>query len=437
MAIDVPPTVPARSDTEPTASPIATSPGAWRLIDPSLSRRRFLRGAAVAGGGIVAATVAACTPSGGPAWTLGPTFDPTAASPSPSPGASASPAPSGSVAPSASPSAAPSASPSPSLPAGWSDHDLNAQVKVRRFVGNLAGPLGLSEFLDDPLGPSDDDPEFTQVEHGNVALEPTIDGDTKVFDLTIDEMEWRIDALLPPVQALGYNAMWPGPLLRVVQGDRVRVNFRNNLPETTGVHFHGVEFDDFRQDGIPFVTQLPIVPGGDFTYEFVVPNAGSHMYHSHHNATDQVGRGLLGAFIVDPADPAQRYEQAEGITQDIVFIHNDSLGGFTINGHGFPATTPIVAKRGERILIRYMNEGIMMHPWHTHGFRQRVVARDGWPLGSASFSCDTLGVNPGERWDAIVDCDRVGVWAFHCHILPHVEGLDGMFGMVTALVVTE
>ena len=51
------------------------------------------------------------------------------------------------------------------------------------------------------------------------------------------------------------------------------------------------------------------------------------------------------------------------------------------------------------------------------------------------FYCDTLGVNPGERFDAIVECDRPGVWAFHCHILPHVEGLDGMFGMVTALVV--
>jgi FtsP/CotA-like multicopper oxidase with cupredoxin domain len=44
-------------------------------------------------------------------------------------------------------------------------------------------------------------------------------------------------------------------------------------------------------------------------------------------------------------------------------------------------------------------------------------------------------VNPGERWDAVITADRLGVWAFHCHILPHVEGPDGMFGMVTALVV--
>jgi len=82
-----------------------------------------------------------------------------------------------------------------------------------------------------------------------------------------------------------------------------------------------------------------------------------------------------------------------------------------------------------------MNEGTMMHPWHLHGYKMHVVARDGYPLGSAAFDCDTLGVNPGERYDAIVTADRPGIWAFHCHILPHVEGADGMFGMVNTLIV--
>ena len=126
-----------------------------------------------------------------------------------------------------------------------------------------------------------------------------------------------------------------------------------------------------------------------------------------------------------------------GATQDIVWISNDTLGGFTINGRGFPATAPIVAKLGETIVIRFMNEGIMTHPWHLHGMPMRVVARDGYPLGAAEFTCDTLGVNPGERWDVVVRCDEPGAWAFHCHILPHAEGTDGMYGMVTALVVQD
>jgi FtsP/CotA-like multicopper oxidase with cupredoxin domain len=77
----------------------------------------------------------------------------------------------------------------------------------------------------------------------------------------------------------------------------------------------------------------------------------------------------------------------------------------------------------------------MMHPWHSHGYRMRVVERDGFPLGSAEFDCDTLSVSPGERWDVLITVDRPGVWAFHCHILPHVEGMAGMFGMVNTLIV--
>jgi FtsP/CotA-like multicopper oxidase with cupredoxin domain len=254
--------------------------------------------------------------------------------------------------------------------------------------------------------------------------------------MTVDMIKHRIDAQKEPLDALGFNGTWPGPRLEVVEGDTVRAIFRNNLDETTGIHFHGQELPN-AMDGVPHITQDPIKPGESFTYEFTARTTGSHMYHSHHNATDQVGRGLLGAFIVQPRDEGQRYASLYNVSQDIVWISNDSLGGFTINGRGFPATAPIVATLGDTIAIRFMNEGNMMHPWHLHGMPMRIVARDGYPLAGAEFRCDTLGVNPGERWDAIIECSAVGAWAFHCHILPHAEGRDGMFGMVTALVVEE
>ena len=163
----------------------------------------------------------------------------------------------------------------------------------------------------------------------------------------------------------------------MIEGDRIRAVFKNNLDESTGIHFHGQQLPN-NMDGVPHITQDPIQPGASFPYEFTVKTPGSHMYHSHHNATDQVGRGLLGAFIVHPKDPAERVDRKYGVTQDIVWISNDSLGGFTINGRGFPATAPIVAKLGEKILIRFMNEGVMMHPWHLHGMPMHVVARDGF-----------------------------------------------------------
>jgi len=414
------------------------------LEDPSLTRRRFLRGAALAGGGLIAAGVAACAPAASQAgWTFGPegvpSTAPGAASPSPAASAgaghsmSASPAPSGSTAPSG------------PIPTGWTEHDVQARDVVRRYLGNLTpalkGIYGDAAFakLADILGAADAYPQLSQkpsfaqvpqmvLNDALTPLKPELDGDVKVFRLTIDEMDWKIDELLPTVKALGYNAQWPGPTIRVNQGDKVRAIFTNNLKETTGVHFHGVEFDDFFMDGVPFVTQKPIIPGESFTYEFTAVNPGSLMYHSHHNATDQVGRGLLGAFIVDPAEPQTAYDR------EYIWISNDTLGGFTINGHGFPAVVPVLAAVGERVLIRFMNEGLMMHPWHSHGYAMEIVARDGIPLGSASFKADTIGVNPGERWDAVITVDRPGVWAFHCHILTHAEGVAGMFGMVSTLI---
>jgi FtsP/CotA-like multicopper oxidase with cupredoxin domain len=386
----------------PTDPPNTSTPVDGEDSPSALTRRGFLRSAAIAGGGLVAVGVAACAPtSAAPAWTYGPA----AASGAPAPSTGASPAPSMDH------SAAPSGSPAPSaMPA---DHDANALAVVQRFL----------------------DGEWGQVEgYGNQPLEPRLVGGVKVFELTIDRIRHKIDAKKDPEDALGFNGTWPGPRLEVVEGDRIRAIFTNNMDETTGIHFHGQKLPN-NMDGVPHITQDPIAPGDSFTYEFVARTTGSHMYHSHHNATDQVGRGLLGAFIVQPRDPAQRYDRLYGVSQDIVWISNDAVGGFTINGRGFPATAPIVANQGDTIAIRFMNEGNMMHPWHLHGMPMRVVARDGYPLGSAAFTCDTLGVNPGERWDVIVECDEPGAWAFHCHILQHAEGRDGMFGMVTALLV--
>ena len=393
--------------TEPR-SEAARSSLATSSSSALVSRRTILRAGALTGTGLVAAALAACAPAAGaPTWTYPPV--PGGGPGTPKPSASDDHAGHSGAPALTAPAASPTASGSP--PA---DHDATALAVVKRFLDGEGAKLEGA---------------------GNQPIQPRIEGGVKVFDMTIDAIQHRIDAVKDPVAALGYNGTWPAPRIEVTEGDRVRAIFKNNLDESTGVHFHGQRVPN-KMDGVPHITQDPILPGASFTYEFVVRTPGSHMYHSHHNATDQVGRGLLGAFIVQPKDPADRYDRRYGATQDIVWISNDSLGGFTINGRGFPATSPIVATVGETIAIRFMNEGSMTHPWHLHGMPMRVVARDGYPLPSPFF-CDTLGVNPGERWDVIIDCEDPGAWAFHCHILPHAEGHDGMFGMVTALVVQE
>ena len=263
---------------------------------------------------------------------------------------------------------------------------------------------------------------------GNQLLSPRIERGVKIYELTARKIRWET-APGQTVEAWAYNDQVPGPQIRVREGDRVRLILKNELPESTAVHFHGLEVPN-DQDGVPFITQPPIKPGQTYTYEFTAPNPGSHMYHSHHNAATQVGLGLLGAFIIEPKNPAP-IEKAD---VDYVLVLNDGMHGYTFNGKSFPATEPVVAKLGQKLRLRFMNEGMMIHPMHLHGMHMTVIAKDGWPQ-PAPWKCDTLNIAPGERWDVIVNCNNPGTWAFHCHILPHAESDHGMFGMVTALIV--
>lgn len=261
---------------------------------------------------------------------------------------------------------------------------------------------------------------------GNQPLAPKVTADgVKEFHLEAEEIDWETK---PGVhkKAFAYNGQVPGPRINVDLGDRVRVVLHNALDAPTSVHFHGLLLPN-AMDGVPAITQDPVMPGESFTYEFEVRNAGSHMYHSHFDGAKQVPMGLLGAFVVsDPADVP--------VDIDEVMVLNDGPLGFTLNGKDFPATAPIVAKQGQVIRVRYMNEGLQIHPMHLHGMPQRVVARDGYPL-DAPYLADTVLVSPGERIDVLIEATEVGTWAYHCHILNHVEAEDGMFGMVTALIV--
>ena len=175
---------------------------------------------------------------------------------------------------------------------------------------------------------------------GNQLMEPKMEGRVKVYDLTAEELQWEVEAGRK-VKAWAYNGQVPGPQIRVREGDRVRINLTNKLPESTSIHFHGLELPN-DQDGVPFITQPPVKPGESYTYEFTVPNAGSHMYHSHHNAAIQVGQGLLGAFVVEPKRPLAAHKAEV----DYVMVLNDGYHGYTLNGKSFPATEPVVVHPG-------------------------------------------------------------------------------------------
>jgi FtsP/CotA-like multicopper oxidase with cupredoxin domain len=278
---------------------------------------------------------------------------------------------------------------------------------------------------------------------GNQPLEPTevtSDG-TKVFDLEVAITDWEIEPG-KVVKAWTYNNQVPGPWIKVDVGDRVQVRVTNNLPMGTDVHFHGIDVPN-EMDGVaPYTQELIEADGGTFTYEFTAERQALGMYHAHHHGQMQVPNGLFGQFQIGDL-PLPAGQTISGVTlpeqidlaHEVPMVVNDAgVIGLSLNGKGFPATAPLAMKQGEWGLVHYQNEGLQVHPMHMHGFRQLVVAKDGVPLDEP-YWVDTLNVAPGERYSILFQADRVGTWVWHCHILNHVEREEGMFGMVTAVVV--
>ena len=143
-----------------------------------------------------------------------------------------------------------------------------------------------------------------------------VNPDPKIVEVML---EARISSLeiTPGVRtdAWTYNGGLPGPLIRARKGDRLIVHFSNRLPQSTTVHWHGVQVP-IEMDGVPGASQPPVETGGTFTYDFVVPDAGLFWYHPHVMSAAQVGFGLYGPLLVaDPDDPVKIRRRARARAQ--------------------------------------------------------------------------------------------------------------------------
>lgn len=268
-----------------------------------------------------------------------------------------------------------------------------------------------------------------KVEKGLQELEFKMDKGAKVFNLEAAPVRWKILNDVT-VTAWAYNGMVPGPLIRVTNGDKVKIIVKNNLSEPTTIHWHGIQVPN-NMDGIPDETQKPIQPGDTFTYEFTAKPAGTYWYHSHFNSDKQISVGLSGAFVIDPVGGLASKPNIDRVLmlnewrviggQTYASMPATGMDGnyFTINGKAYPETETIEAKVGQKIRLRFVGAGQMIHPMHLHGFPFKIVATDGndVPL-SAQWTKDTVSVAPGERYDIEFTPDRAGKWMLHCHI-PH------------------
>ena len=221
----------------------------------------------------------------------------------------------------------------------------------------------------------------------------------------------------PSTQVWAYNESVPGPVLRVRQGERLRVTVQNQLAEGTTVHWHGVRVPN-AMDGVPVITQPSIEPGGRFIYEFAPPDAGTFFYHPHQRGYEQMGRGLAGALIVEEREPPQ-------VDRDLVWVLGDFRlsadaairGGFgnfmdvshagrigntvTINGR---LPDRFAVRAGERVRLRLIAaSNARIFALEFRGHDPWIVALDGQPVEPHRAEGGVVVLGPAMRADLILD----------------------------------
>ena len=155
------------------------------------------------------------------------------------------------------------------------------------------------------------------------------DGDR--FELRITPVAKRIGDDV--VRMLGYNGSVPGPCLHVDQGSEITVEVVNDGDVENTVHWHGLRLDN-RYDGVPHETQLPIPPGGRFSYRLQFPDAGFYWYHPHVREDYGLEMGLYGTILVDPAEPSYwpAVDRQLTVTLDDVLIEDGHVATFRTAG---------------------------------------------------------------------------------------------------------
>jgi manganese oxidase len=258
----------------------------------------------------------------------------------------------------------------------------------------------------------------------------------KEYHLVAEEVEQEL-APGSRMRCWGYNGATPGPTIEAVAGDRVRFLVTNRLPEHTTVHWHGIRMP-CGMDGAGGITQPHIPPGETWAYEMTLPDAGTFLYHPHADEMVQMALGMMGMIVVHPKDPSQRAR----VDRDFVILLHEWLlppgtyrpdpsemldfNHFTFNGKVFPGTSPLVAKTGDRVRIRFGNLSMSAHPIHLHGYHFHVTGGDGGPIpASAQWPMATVQVPVGATRDIEFIADEPGDWVIHCHKSHHTMNAMG------------
>lgn len=221
----------------------------------------------------------------------------------------------------------------------------------------------------------------------------------------------------PETDVWAYGSAVPGPEIRTRQGERLRVAIENRLAEDTTVHWHGVRVPN-GMDGVPHLTQAPIIPGTSFVYEFDVPDAGTYWYHPHQRSFEQVARGLYGPLVVEEREPLPVDRDILWMLGDWRLLPDASISGdfgnrmetgmagrvgntVTVNGR---VIDTFAVRAGERTRLRLINAAtarIFALEFRDH--HPLVIALDGQPVEPHEPEGARVVLGPAQRADLVLD----------------------------------
>lgn len=260
-----------------------------------------------------------------------------------------------------------------------------------------------------------------------------------VVEVAMNAAETDVDLGGLGVRTWTYTGTVPATEIRLRRGQTMRASVSNSLPQDTSVHWHGLAIPN-PMDGVPVLTQQAIPPGGAFTYEFAVPEAGTYYLHSH--VGTQLDRGMYGALIVENPDDGSDYDD------ELVVVLDDWIDGTGTNpdqvaenlkrkgmrpmGGGMPRLSPTTplgedggdvtyphylingrtpknpqfrdCRAGQRIRLRIINAGAdTAFRVGLPGTPLNLTHTDGYPVVSRRADAVILGM--GERVDAVIAVD--------------------------------
>lgn len=242
-----------------------------------------------------------------------------------------------------------------------------------------------------------------------------------------------------------FNGLYPGPMLKARKGDKIIVHFKNDLPEPTTIHWHGLRIPD-AMDGNPRI-QSPIPAGGSFDYEFIAPDSGSFWYHPHVRAGEQVEKGLYAPIVIEDADGVDpTFDLERSVMVDDMLLSGGDFEAFggameammggrlgnvlitngRVNGRGLDAK----AKRGQVERWRIVNpSNARTMELSLDGARFFVLGTDGGWLAQP-FAGGKLTVAVGQRYDLMVVYDNEGP----VKLLSHVDTVDNNNNVVNVAI---